>query len=65
MTSLNMGSMNFGLYPMLERYKDFKHDWERTHLENSRDFRCEFVPESQGTASAGAGRSRPRRSPPR
>ena len=38
MTSLNMGSMNFGLYPMLERYKDFKHDWERTHLENSRDF---------------------------
>lgn len=38
MTSLNMGSMNFGLYPMLERYKEFKHDWERKHLENSRDF---------------------------
>ena len=38
MTSLNMGSMNFGLYPMLERYKEFKHDWERVHLENSRDF---------------------------
>ena len=35
--SLNMGSMNFGLYPMLERYTDFKHDWERQHLENSRD----------------------------
>jgi uncharacterized protein (DUF849 family) len=30
--------MNFGLYPMLERYKEFKHDWERKHLENSRDF---------------------------
>ena len=38
MTSLNMGSMNFGLYPMLDRYKEFKHDWERKHLENSRDF---------------------------
>jgi uncharacterized protein (DUF849 family) len=38
MTSLNMGSMNFGLYPMLERYKEFNHPWERTHLENSRDF---------------------------
>ncbi|HEY1998435.1 3-keto-5-aminohexanoate cleavage protein [Paraburkholderia sp.] len=35
--SLNMGSMNFGLYPMLDRFKEFKHDWERQHLENSRD----------------------------
>ena len=35
--SLNMGSMNFGLYPMLDRFKDFKHDWERQHLENSRN----------------------------
>jgi uncharacterized protein (DUF849 family) len=35
--SLNMGSMNFGLYPMLERTKDFKHEWERTYLEGSRD----------------------------
>ena len=26
--SLNMGSMNFGLYPMLNRYKDFQNDWE-------------------------------------
>jgi uncharacterized protein (DUF849 family) len=37
MCSLNMGSMNFGLFPMLERYKDFKYDWERQHLEASRD----------------------------
>ena len=36
--SLNMGSMNFGIYPMLGRFKDFKHDWERAHLANSRDF---------------------------
>lgn len=35
--SLNMGSMNFGLFPMLDRFKEFKHDWEREHLENSRD----------------------------
>jgi uncharacterized protein (DUF849 family) len=34
--SLNMGSMNFGLFPMLDRFKEFKHDWEREHLENSR-----------------------------
>ncbi len=38
MCSLNMGSMNFGLFPMLQRYKGFKHEWERVHLENSRDF---------------------------
>lgn len=35
--SLNMGSMNFGLFPMLNRYKTFDHEWEREHLENSRD----------------------------
>jgi uncharacterized protein (DUF849 family) len=38
MCSLNMGSMNFGLYPMLQRYKTWKHDWEPAYLENSRDF---------------------------
>jgi uncharacterized protein (DUF849 family) len=42
--SLNMGSMNFGLYPMLKRYKSFKHDWEPKALEASRDlvFRNSF-----------------------
>src|SRR6187399_2387888 len=35
--SLNMGSMNFGLYPMLARFKDFTHDWERPYLEGSKD----------------------------
>jgi len=35
--SLNMGSMNFGLFPMLRRFKEFKHDWERKALEDSRD----------------------------
>jgi len=42
--SLNMGSINFGLYPMLNRYKDFKFDWERKHLEATKDlvFRNSF-----------------------
>jgi uncharacterized protein (DUF849 family) len=42
--SLNMGSMNFGLFPMLKRFKDFKHSWEREMLENSKDlvFRNSF-----------------------
>ncbi|WP_060978171.1 MULTISPECIES: 3-keto-5-aminohexanoate cleavage protein [Pseudomonadota] len=35
--SLNMGTMGFGLFPMLERYKDWKHDWEPATLEGSRD----------------------------
>ncbi len=35
--SLNMGSMNFGLYPMLPRYPDFKFDWERPYLAGSDD----------------------------
>ena len=38
MCSLNMGSMNFGLYPMLYRYKDWKYPWEPQHLEMTRDF---------------------------
>jgi uncharacterized protein (DUF849 family) len=33
--SLNMGSMNFGLFPMLERFKEFRFDWERPYLEGS------------------------------
>jgi uncharacterized protein (DUF849 family) len=37
LASLNMGSMNFGLYPMLERSYDFKHQWEIEHLQKSRD----------------------------
>jgi uncharacterized protein (DUF849 family) len=35
--SLNMGSMNFGLYEMLNRHKDFKYDWERPYLAGSDD----------------------------
>lgn len=35
--SLNMGSMNFGLYPMLGKYKTFQHEWEPTYLEATQD----------------------------
>lgn len=42
--SLNIASMNFGLFPMLKRFKDFKHSWEPEMLENSHDlvFRNSF-----------------------
>ena len=42
--SLNMGSMNFGLHPMLKRFDRFEHDWERSYLEAAKDlvFRNSF-----------------------
>jgi uncharacterized protein (DUF849 family) len=42
--SLNMGSMNFGLFPMLKRYSEFRHEWEAEMLEASHDlvFRNSF-----------------------
>ncbi len=36
--SMNMGSMNFGLFPVLDRVSEFKHSWEPEYLERSRDF---------------------------
>ena len=45
LASLNMGSMNFGLFPMLQRFKNLQYQWEREHLEKSRDlvFRNTFA----------------------
>jgi uncharacterized protein (DUF849 family) len=42
--SLNMGSMNFGLFPLLKRFKSFQHEWEPAMLEGSHDlvFRNSF-----------------------
>ncbi len=37
MCSLNMGSMNFALYPAVNRISDWKHDWEKPFLENTDD----------------------------
>ncbi len=38
MASLNMGSMNFGIFPLLEKYSEWKHDWEPEFLEMTKDF---------------------------
>lgn len=38
MASLNMGSMNFGIFPLLGKYKEWKYDWEPKFLEMTRDF---------------------------
>ena len=35
--SMNMGSMGFGLFPMLDRFKEFKYDWEEPYLSGSHD----------------------------
>lgn len=38
MASLNVGSLNFGIFPMAEKYSSWKHDWEPRFLEMTRDF---------------------------
>ena len=37
LASLNLGSMNFGLFQMMDRFERFEHDWERPMLERSRE----------------------------
>ncbi len=58
--SLNMGSFNFGLFPMLGRFTEFRHDWERQHLENSRDliFRNTFKDIEYALAQCAENRTR-------
>ena len=58
--SLNMGSMNFGLFPMLARYREFRHAWERTYLETSDDriFRNTFKDIEYILTSCAANRTR-------
>jgi uncharacterized protein (DUF849 family) len=38
MASLNVGSLNFGIFPMAQKYTQWKHDWEPAFLEMTRDF---------------------------
>jgi uncharacterized protein (DUF849 family) len=38
MGSFNCGSMNFGLHSVLNKIKEFKHEWEPKYLEMSKDF---------------------------
>jgi uncharacterized protein (DUF849 family) len=38
MASLNMGSLNFALFPLLEKYSEWKHDWERDFIAMTKDY---------------------------
>jgi uncharacterized protein (DUF849 family) len=38
LASCNLGSINFALFPVLEKIKDWKHEWEPAYLEGSKDF---------------------------
>ncbi|MCY4315964.1 MAG: 3-keto-5-aminohexanoate cleavage protein [Roseovarius sp.] len=38
MASMNMGSINFGIFPMLNKYSEWKHDWEPEFLDMTRDY---------------------------
>ena len=38
MTSLNMGSINFGLFQIVDKIKEWKFDWEKPYLEGTKDF---------------------------
>jgi len=38
MASLNMGSMNFGIFPMLDKYTSWENTWEPEFLEMTKDF---------------------------
>jgi uncharacterized protein (DUF849 family) len=49
MCSLNMGSMNFALYPMVARIKDWKHAWEKPFLENTDDLVFKNTPRDIAT----------------
>ena len=48
MCSLNMGTMNFALYPMAERISDWKQDWEKPFLEGSDDLVFKNTPRDIG-----------------
>ncbi len=58
--SLNMGSMNFGLFPMLQRFKEWKFDWEKTYLATSDDrvFKNTFKDIAHILTSCAANRTR-------
>jgi uncharacterized protein (DUF849 family) len=38
MCSLNMGSMNFAIFPLADRYTSWKHDWEEPYLRTTDDW---------------------------
>ncbi|WP_417672152.1 3-keto-5-aminohexanoate cleavage protein [Roseibium sp.] len=58
MCSLNMGTMNFALYPLASRYQDWKHDWEQPFLENSDDLVFKNTPRDIATVLTKLGQER-------
>ncbi|MEX5729812.1 uncharacterized protein Ga0609869_003165 [Rhodovulum iodosum] len=58
MCSLNMGTMNFALYPMAERRNEWKHDWEKPFLEGSNDLVFKNTPLDIATVLDKLGRAR-------
>ncbi len=55
MCSLNMGTMNFALYPMAARIKEWKHPWEKPFLEGSDDLVFKNTPRDIATVLADMG----------
>jgi uncharacterized protein (DUF849 family) len=37
LASINMGSINFGLFPMMDKIQEYKWGWEKDYLERSKD----------------------------
>ncbi|WP_306151951.1 3-keto-5-aminohexanoate cleavage protein [Roseovarius sp. MMSF_3281] len=58
MASLNMGSMNFALYPMAERITDWQHDWEKPFLEGTDDLVFKNTPRDIGRILTELGKER-------
>ena len=38
LASMNTGSMNWGMFPLLNKYQEFKHPWEAQYLKATKDF---------------------------
>ncbi|WP_424928361.1 3-keto-5-aminohexanoate cleavage protein [Amaricoccus tamworthensis] len=58
MCSLNMGTMNFALYPAVARITEWKHDWEKPFLENSDDLVFKNTPRDIATILNDLGQER-------
>ncbi|GGH41811.1 Uncharacterized conserved protein, DUF849 family [Cribrihabitans marinus] len=58
MCSLNMGTMNFALYPAADRISDWIYDWERPFLENSDDLVFKNTPRDIATILRELGQDR-------
>lgn len=58
MCSLNMGTMNFALYPIAERITDWTYDWEKPFLENSDDLVFKNTPRDIETVLSDLGQAR-------